>query len=101
MENDQNVALVKVTDLTNIFNQLFSLQREIAKFKEREDESKAYSIEQTAKMLNLHYNSVRKMVLKGKLFAKYLNGDSGKCIIPLTSIKTYLCSKEDSNQLQF
>ena len=98
MDENENVALVKVKDLTNIFKQLFSLQQEIANFKAREDELKAYTIEQTAKLLNLHYNSVRKLVMKGKLFAKHLNGDSGKCIIPLTSIKDYLRSKEDSNQ---
>ncbi|WP_276977819.1 hypothetical protein [Flavobacterium filum] len=88
-------TVVKVSDLTNIMEQLSLLRSDIKQLKESEDELKALSIQQTATLLNLHYNSVRKLVLKGKLLGKYLDGDSGKCIIPLWSIKLYL---KDNNQ---
>lgn len=94
----EGITTVKVSDLTNLFDQLSELRTDIKMLKESEDEAKAYSIQQAADMLNLHYNSVRKLVIKGKLFAKYLDGLSGKCIIPLWSIKSYLKSKENSNQ---
>ena len=92
-------TLVKVSDLTNFFNQLFQLRSEIKQLKESEEQIKAFSIQQTAKMLNLHYNSVRKLIINGKLFAKYLDGDSGKCIVPMWAIKNYLEVKENSNEL--
>lgn len=92
-------TLVKVSDLTNFFDQLFQLRSEIKQLKESEEQIKAFSIQQTAKMLNLHYNSVRKLIINGKLFAKYLDGDSGKCIVPMWAIKNYLEVKENSNEL--
>lgn len=92
------ISTVKVSDLSEIFNQLTSLKNEIKQLKDREDELKAFTISQTAEMLNLHYNSVRKLIIHKKLFAKYLEGNSGKTIIPLWSIKAYLQSKENSNQ---
>ena len=90
---------VKVTDLTNFFDQLFLLRSEIKQLRESEEQLKAFSIQQTAKMLNLHYNSVRKLILKGKLFAKYLDGETGKCIVPMWAIKNYLQEKENSTQV--
>ena len=90
---------VKVTDLTNFFDQLFQLRSEIKQLRESEEQLKAFSIQQTANMLNLHYNSVRKLILKGKLFAKYLEGESGKCIVPMWAIKNYLQDKENSKQV--
>ena len=93
----ENVSVVKISDLTELFNQLSHLRSEIKQLKESEDDAKAYSIQQTADMLNLHYCSVRKKVIEGKLFAKYLDGHTGKCIIPLWAIKAYLKSTENSN----
>lgn len=90
---------VKVSDLTNFFDQLFQLRSEIKQLRESEEQIKAFSIQQTAKMLNLHYNSVRKLIIKGKLFAKYLDGDSGKCIVPMWAIKEYLEVKEKTNEV--
>ena len=90
---------VKVSDLTNFFDQLFQLRSEIKQLRESEEQIKAFSIQQTAKMLNLHYNSVRKLIVKGKLFAKYLDGDSGKCIVPMWAIKEYLEVKEKTNEV--
>ncbi len=88
-------TVVKVSDLTNIMEQLSLLRTDIKQLKESEDELKAFSIQQTAKLLNLHYNSVRKLIIKGKLIGKYLEGDTGKCVIPLISIKNYLKEKNE------
>lgn len=93
----EDTTTVKVSDLTELLNQLSLLRSEVKQLKESEDEAKAFSIQQTANMLNLHYNSVRKLIIKGKLFSKYLAGVSGKCIIPFWAIKAYLKSKENSN----
>lgn len=94
----EGLTAVKVSDLTELFNQLSDLRSELKRLKESEEEIKAYSIEQTAKMLNLHYNSVRKLIIHKKLFAKYLDGLSGKTIVPYWSIKAYLKSTQNSNQ---
>lgn len=94
----EGITTVKISDLTELFNQLSLLRSELKQLKESEDEAKAFTIQQTADKLNLHYCSVRKLVMKGKLFSKYLDGDSGKCIIPFWAIKAYLKSKENSNQ---
>lgn len=93
----ENLAVVKTSDLSEILNQLSCLRTEVKQLKESEEQTKAYSIQQTAEILNLHYNSVRKLILKGKLFAKYLDGESGKCIVPLWAIKNYLELKEITN----
>lgn len=81
---------VKVSDLTNFFDQISLLRSDIQQLREKEEQLKAFSIQQTADMLNLHYNSVRKLIIKGKLFAKYLDGETGKCIVPMWAIKNYL-----------
>lgn len=89
--------IIKVTDLTELFKQLSEIRSEIRELKEKEEEIKAFSIQQAADLLNLHYNSVRNLIIKGKLFTKFLEGQSGKAVIPFWSIKTYLKSKENSN----
>jgi hypothetical protein len=93
---DQLITVQK-SELTELFKQLTEIRIELRKIKEKEDEGKAFSIQQTADMLNLHYNSVRKLVIQKKLFAKFLEGDSGKTIIPYWSIKEWLQSKDNSN----
>lgn len=90
---------VKVSDLTHLFDQLSLLRSELKQLKESEEQLKAFSIQQTADMLNLHYNSVRKLILKGKLFSKYLEGENGKCIVPMWAIKKYLQDKENSKSI--
>ncbi len=89
---------VKVSDLTNFFDQISLLRSDIKQLRENEEQIKAFSIQQTAEMLNLHYNSVRKLIIKGKLFAKYLEGETGKCIVPMWAIKEYLSTKEKSKE---
>ncbi|MDP1801194.1 MAG: hypothetical protein Q8L81_07580 [Bacteroidota bacterium] len=93
----EDVITVKVSDLTELFKQLSQIRAEIKQLKERDEEVKAFSIQQAATMLSLHYNSVRKLIIRKKLFAKFLDGESGKTIIPFWSIKSYLNSKENSN----
>lgn len=92
------ITTVKVSDLTEIMNQLSLMRSEIKQLRESEDEAKAFSIQKTAEMLDLHHNSIRRLIHKGKLFAKYLDGMSGKCIIPLSSIKAFLKTIENSNK---
>lgn len=94
----EGITTVKISDLTELFNQLSEMRSEIKQLKENEDEAKALTVEQTAKMLNLHHCTVRKLVKKKKILVKYLEGIMGKYIIPLKSIKDYLQSKENTNQ---
>ncbi|HRD39398.1 MAG TPA: hypothetical protein PLC65_12260 [Bacteroidia bacterium] len=91
------LSAVKISDLTELFKQISDLRSELKQLKESEEEIKAYSIEQTAKLLNLHYNSVRKLIIHKKLFAKYLDGVSGKTIVPYWAIREYLKSTKNSN----
>lgn len=94
----EDLTTIKVSDLTELFRQLAEIRSEIKQLKERDEEVTAFSIQQAAEKLNLHYNSVRKLIIRRKLFSKFLDGDSGKAIIPFWSIKAYLRSKENSNQ---
>lgn len=93
----EGITTVKVSDLSELFNQISELRAELKKLKEGEEQAKAYTIQQTADLLNVHYCTVRKLIIKGKLFAKFIDGVTGKCIVPLTAIKAYLQSKENSN----
>jgi hypothetical protein len=89
----EELSIVKVSDLVEIFNEIKSLRNELKQFKEQEEDNTAFSIEQVAKRLNLHYTSVRSLVIKKKIFAKYLNETHGKCIIPLWALKEYLAKE--------
>lgn len=93
----ENSITVKESDLAEILHLLSQMRADIKQLKESEEETKAFSIQQAADMLNLHYNSVRRLIIRKKLFAKFLDGESGKTIIPYWSIKAWLKSKENSN----
>lgn len=93
----EGITTVKVSDLETLFSQNAQLLAEIKQLKEIEEEAKAYTIQQTADMLNVHHCTIRKFIREKKLFAKYIDGTTGKCMIPLWSIKAYLKSKENSN----
>lgn len=93
----EDTIIIKASDLNELFKQLSEIRNELKQLKEKDEEIRAFSIQQAATMLNLHYNSVRNLIIKGKLFSKFLDGQSGKAIIPFWSIKTYLKSKENSN----
>jgi hypothetical protein len=91
----EGVALIKTSELTELLNEIKSVKEEVKRLREQEENLKAYSIQQTADLLSLHYNSVRKLVLSRKLFAKFLEGESGKCTIPAWAIKEYLHKQEE------
>lgn len=92
------LVTIRISDLDAIFKKLEELKAEIKEIKEKDDLTTALSIEQVAQRLNIHYCSARTLILKGHLFAKYLHGDYGKCMVPLWSLKEYLSKKENSNQ---
>ena len=94
----EGITTVKVSDLEALYNLNAQLLSEIRQLKQIEEDAKAYSIQKTAEMLDLHYCTVRNYVKKKILFAKYVDGTKGKCIIPLWSIKAYLKSTKNSNQ---
>ncbi len=94
----EGLVAVKISDLTEIIKKLTTLESELKLSRQLDEQAKAYSIDQAAELLNVSYNTVRKLIHTKKLFAKYLCGTYGKCIIPYSAIKSYLSSKEDSNQ---
>jgi len=94
----EGITTVKISDLTQLFNQNSELLSEIKRLREIEEEVKAYTVQQTADLLNLHHCTIRRLVTKRKLLCKYLEGNAGKYIIPYSAIKAYLKSKENSNQ---
>ena len=89
----EGIALVKISDLEQLFQSIQELKMEFKQMKEREEELKGYSIQQTADLLNLHYGTVRRLIIKGELNAKYLEGDRGKCIVPYKAISEYLSKR--------
>jgi len=94
----EGLVTVKISDLEEIFKQLQELRKEVKELKEQEENTTAYSLEQVGQKLNLNYYTIRRLVVKGKLFAKYLNDSQGKCIVPLWALKVFLSKKENSNQ---
>ena len=90
------LTTVKISDLEEIFKQLKELKQEIKELKEIEENTIAYSLEQAAQRLNLNYNSIRRLVIKGKIFAKYLNETHGKCVIPFWALKQYLAQQSQN-----
>jgi len=87
----EGITLVKVSDLKAVLNEVKSVKIKLREMEERND-LKSYSVQQTANLLGMSYNSVRKLIIDGKLSPKYLNDkqEKGKCIIPAWSIKKYL-----------
>ena len=90
---EENLVLVKATDLVSLIDEVKALREEVRQLRSQED-LKGYSIQAVAALLDLHYSSVRKLVIEKKLFAVYLTEDKGKCTIPAWSIKEYLKPKE-------
>jgi len=94
----EGIITIKASDLTKLFEEIAGLRSEIKEIKENEDNTKAFTIQQAADKLQVCYNTVRKLIHKKELFAKYPGDTTTKAIIPLWSIKAYLKSKENSNQ---
>jgi excisionase family DNA binding protein len=95
----EGLVTVRASDLTEIMKKLTILESELKLSRQLDEEVKAYSIDQAAELLNVSYNTVRKLIHTKKVFAKYLCGTYGKCIIPYRALKEYLQSKEDSNKI--
>jgi len=91
----ERLILLKASDIEALFNQIILLRVELKELKELEENTAAFTIEQTAKKLNLCYNSVRKLISSGKLFARHLNETHGKCVVPFWAIKEYLSGTKD------
>lgn len=89
----EGLITVRASDLSELFKKLDQLHAEIRELKDKDDYTTALSIEQVAERLNVHYCSVRTLVIKGELFARHLHGTYGKCMIPLWSLKEYLAKK--------
>ena len=92
---EDGLVIIKTSELSELLGEIKSVREEVKQLREQEESLKAYSIQQTADLLNLHYNSVRKLVLSRKLFAKFLEGERGKCTIPAYAIKEYLHKQEE------
>ncbi|MBN4049620.1 hypothetical protein JYT36_00165 [Bacteroidales bacterium AH-315-N07] len=90
----EELTIVKISDLKELIQEIKTVKDEVRLLRDQED-LKAYSLEQTAKLINLSYSSVRKLVRQKKLHPKYLNekNECGKCTIPAWSIKQYLLDK--------
>ena len=89
----EGLVLLKTSDLGELLIEIKAVKDELRQLREKEENLKAYSIQEAADLIGLHYSSVRKLVLKKKLHGVYLGGESGKCTIPAWSIKEYLQSK--------
>jgi len=94
----EGIITIKASDLSRLFEEIALLRSEVKEVKEQEENTKAYTIQQTADLIQVCYNTVRKLIHKKELFAKYPGETYSKAIIPLWSIKAYLKSKENSNQ---
>jgi len=94
----EGIVIVKVSELNGLFDEIKSVKKEIKEMRESEENLKAYSIQQAADLMNLHYTTVRKLILQKKLHAKYLDGDTGKCSIPAWAIKEYLQKQNEKVQ---
>jgi DNA-directed RNA polymerase specialized sigma24 family protein len=92
----EQIAVVKVVDLRSVLNELKSIRSEVKQLKEQED-LKSYSVQQTANKIGVSYNTVRKLIKEGKLYAKYVDevNAKGKCTIPAWSIKEYLSNEKN------
>ena len=91
----ENIAVVKVTELKSFLSEIRLLKKEVKELQEKEN-LKSYSVQQTAKLIGVSYNTVRKLIQESKLTANYINDkqEKGKCIIPAWSIKEYLLNKK-------
>ena len=93
----EDLAIVKVSELKTVLTELKNLKKSINELKTKES-LKSYSVQQTAEMIGVSYNTVRKLISEKKLQANYLNDNQkGKCVIPSWSIKNYLNSNKNEH----
>lgn len=87
----EGIAVVKVTELKSFLNEMKLLKKQVKALQDN-DSLKSYTVQQTANMIGVSYNTVRKLITDKKLEPKYINEKEGrgKCMIPAWSIKEYL-----------
>ena len=91
----ENIAVVKVTELKSFLSEIRLLKKEVKELQEQEN-LKSYSVQKTANLIGVSYNTVRKLIQEDKLKVNYINDkqEKGKCIVPAWSIKEYLSNKQ-------
>jgi DNA-directed RNA polymerase specialized sigma24 family protein len=87
----EGVTIVKISELSLLITELQSVNLKLKRM-ENQANLKGYTIQETADFLSMSYNSVRKLILRGKLSTKLLNEKegTGKRIVPAWSINEYL-----------
>lgn len=93
MNKDESVTLVRVQDLTNLGIQINEMKEMLLQFVDS-TKPKTVPINKAAEMLGLHYNTVRKMAIKGILQSQKIFGETGKQMILLNSIEEFLAKKK-------
>jgi len=93
----EGLVIVKTSDMEVAFQKLFdevnALRKEVADLRNTEQELKAYTAEETAKLIGFHPKTIRKMVRKKLLAAVYAVSGKGTYRITWKSIKEYLENK--------
>lgn len=84
------LVVIKASDLAAILDEIKAMREELRQYREMEEQIRCYSIQKTADLLDLHYNTVRNLLTEGKLKGNHIHGESGKCTIPYWSIKAYV-----------
>ena len=92
MSKEEPVALVRVQDLTDLINQIKEMKEMLSQFLDS-TKTKAVSINKAAELLGVHYNSVRKMIIRGDLKSQRLNGETGKQVVLMSSIEEFIAKR--------
>lgn len=93
----EDLVIVKASDVAAGFNRLFAeiqyLRTEIDQLRRKEEELKAYTAEETGKLIGFHPKTIRKMVHRKILEAVHAASGRGQYRITAASIKSYLEKK--------
>jgi len=100
----EGFAIVKTSDVEEAFKKLFeevrALRKEVEDLRNNEQELKAYTAEETAKLIGFHPKTIRKMVRKKILAAVYAVSGKGTYRITWRSIKEYLENRSKKTKLK-
>lgn len=95
----EGLVIVKASDVEAAFTKLFAevnaLRNELNDLREKERELKAYTAEETAKLIGFHPKTIRKMVRRKILSAVHAVSGKGSYRITWKSIQEFL---ENRNQ---
>lgn len=98
----EDLIIVRASDVTEAFNRLFeeikSLRKEIDELRHKDEELKAYTTEEAAKLIGFHPKTIRKMVRRKILEGVHAIGDTGQYRISAASIKEYLQKKKPNKK---